>query len=783
MRSDLLWEKIRNSGCRRCGLWRTAQSVCLIGRGPVPCDVMMVGEAPGFREDDVKKPFAGRAGRLLDRILDKVGISRDKIYITNVVHCRPPNNRKPTNEEINSCMYYLNKEIECVKPKKIILLGEVAAHSVLNTKSSIRELRGNFFDLENLGMTAFVTYHPAAALRRPFLVNIITMDFKKSLLEGFNKDKEVVYKDIDKNFNFDILKNGFAFDLETDGLDFVENRILSISFSPKKGYSYFTKDIIKSKIKLLMDDQSIEKQGFNLKFDLKFCLKNGLISESTLPNNKFFCSMIAFNIFDENFLKKDLETVATMFTSMSKWKTDYDFSDEERLRLRNLKDADAHRRLYNVFKKKLENDPSLKIPFKIDMDMMKVLVSAEYNGIKINVKELNVMSVKLEKKIDKLNLLIPINPNSNARITEYFKKLGIKSPKVTDKGSPSWSKDVLEKLSSELTGKKKDIVDNILNFREIFGIKTKFLDNLSKFIDSENKVHPVFNQVKSFENGSKDEQGTFTGRLSCKNPNLQQIPRDRENLPKELNPRRLFIPSHPEGFILSADYNQIEVRMAAHLANDSKLIKFLKGGEDVHRMVASMFYKKNPSEVTQDERKNVKKIVFGVIYMISPKGLAQNLGITISEAETYINRFFSMFPEQEEYILDTESKIITNGEISNIFGRRRRLPGATKLTPEGRTLIRQGVNFTNQSSSVDIVKIAAFRIFSEIIERGLKSRIFASVHDSIDIDGYPGEEDELTKIVKNNMENPNLEEYGVSLRVPLKASVKIGPNWLELNDV
>lgn len=779
-----LWDTVRDANCTRCDLWENAQCVCLVGDGPFPADWMFIGEAPGFREDDIRKPFSGRAGDLLDHIFEGIGVERSEVYISNAVHCRPPENKKPNKKQIESCFYFLEKEIECVKPKKIILMGRVAVIGLLgDSESTIEELRKKTFEYGK--SKVYVTYHPAAALRRPFLTKVIHTDFKKYLFGGVVNDKPVDYSDIKSKEDFKLFKGGFAIDLETEGLNFVKDSTLSMSFSPKARKSYFTANLLKYKpeIKRLMDDPKIHKEAHNLKFDLKFSLSEGFISEESLPRNNFFCSMIAFNVLDENYLQKDLEHVATMLTSMAPWKSDDDFMFPAKLRLRNLKDADAHRRLYNIFSKRLEKE-NLWNAFKIDMDMMKVLVSSEYRGIKIDQRELNDLDYHLIKEIDKLGKNIPVDkPNSNQQLSKYFKSLGIKSYKQTDGGGPSWDKEVLEKLSNSLEGKQKQAISDLLRWKQLFGIKSKFIDNLREFIDHEGIVHPTFNQVKAFDTESGDEEGTFTGRLSCKNPNLQQIPRDREDLSREINPRRLFVPIHRGGFILTGDYNQIEIRMAAHLAKDENLIRLLNRGVDIHRLIAAEVLKKDPKKITNDERKSIKKVVFGILYLISAWGLSSKLGCSEDQAARYIRFFFRAFPAQEDYISDAESYIVINQEIANIFGRKRRLPGATNKSPQGRTMIRQGVNFTNQGSSVDVVKIAMFKIFCDIIEGGYKSRIFANVHDEIALSGYPGEEDKMIKIFKERMKNPGLEEYKVKLLVSLESKIQIGPNWLDTKEV
>lgn len=740
---------------------------------------MLIGEAPGWREEDLRKPFSGKAGKLLDKILASIKLDRETLFISNIVHCRPPDNRTPKMKEIEACRYFLDKEIKYVKPKKIIAMGKSAILGFYGDKDfTIESMRGKIFEYK--GIKVYSTYHPAAALRRPFLTKVIRKDLMNYILGVTNGNgKPVKYKDVTTKSLVD-WPSKVAIDLEWD---IPTGAIRTMAFSPSARESYFIEfpGRYKDPIRDFLENPSYLKIGHNLKSDLKTCLKEGFIREKYLPGNNFFCTMIASNVLDENYFQKDLEHLATMYTSMERWKTDEDFGDIKKLRIRNLKDADAAKRLHNVFSKKIIKE-HLEIPFKIDMDMMKVLVSAEVHGIKIDTKQLNDLDFELTKKIKKMAADIPANPGSNKQLTEYFNSMKIRSPENTEKGAQSWGKDTLLKLSNELEGRRKEAVDAVIQYKKLFGIKSKFLDNLSKFLDSEDMVHPVFNQVKAIGDESGDEEGTVTGRLSCKNPPLQTIPRDREDLPKEINPRRLFIPVEPKGFILTGDYEQIEVRTLAHESGDEALIEYLKKG-DIHRAIASEVLEKSPDKVTKDERKNAKKVTFGIIYLISAYGLALKLGCSKEKAAKYIRNFYKAFPQTEDWQSSAESEIITNQQIANMFGRIRRLPGATNETAIGRSLIRQGVNFPNQGGAVDIAKIAMFKVFCDFIKLGARSRIFANVHDEIAICGYPGEEKDAIKVLRSRMENPGLEEYGVKLKVPLKAKLSIGPNWLEVKEI
>jgi DNA polymerase-1 len=274
------------------------------------------------------------------------------------------------------------------------------------------------------------------------------------------------------------------------------------------------------------------------------------------------------------------------------------------------------------------------------------------------------------------------------------------------------------------------------------------------------KIHTTFNQAL-----------TSTGRLSSSNPNLQNIP-IRTERGKEI--RKAFIPSTPDGLILSADYSQIELRIMAHLSCDAHLISAFKAGIDVHKATAAKIFGIDHTEVTPDQRRIAKTANFGIMYGISSFGLAQRLGVPRNEAKKIIDDYFANFPAISSYIQDTLAAARETGYVETIFGRRRYLPDINSKNATVRSLAeRNAVNAPIQGTSADIIKLAMIGVDKKITEAGLKSKMVLQIHDELVFDAIPEEIEELKKIVVEQMENV------VTLSIPLTVECNYGKNWLE----
>jgi len=274
------------------------------------------------------------------------------------------------------------------------------------------------------------------------------------------------------------------------------------------------------------------------------------------------------------------------------------------------------------------------------------------------------------------------------------------------------------------------------------------------------KLHTTYNQAL-----------TATGRLSSVKPNLQNIP-IRTERGREI--RRAFIPSHPGGVILSADYSQIELRLMAHMSGDPDFIEAFRQGEDIHSATASKIFGVPIGELTKEQRGRAKTANFGIIYGISSFGLSQRLNIPRSESKQLIEDYFKSYPMVKGYMNGMTDKAKRDGYVSTLYGRKRFLPDINSKNPVVRGLAeRNAVNAPIQGSAADIIKVAMVRLFKRVNEEGFKSHMVLQVHDELVFDVFPGEEQRLSKVVKEEMERV------IELSVPLTVECQYGENWLE----
>jgi DNA polymerase-1 len=278
---------------------------------------------------------------------------------------------------------------------------------------------------------------------------------------------------------------------------------------------------------------------------------------------------------------------------------------------------------------------------------------------------------------------------------------------------------------------------------------------------SNGQLHAQFNQT-----------ATQTGRLSSSSPNLQSIPVKGEFSARL---RSAFVSSFKDGFIVCADYSQIELRILAHFSNDEKLKEAFDRKADVHRYTASLLFGKPEAEVTDAERNRAKTVNFGIIYGMSAYGLSKELNVSVIEAENFISDYFNRYPKVKDYIQEVYNQAGKDGYVKTILGRRRYLPDFKSSNQQLKDFAsRQAVNSPIQGSSADLIKLAMVRIYEEFRKNNLKSKLIMQIHDELVFDVVPFELDKLQEIVKRNM------EQSIKLDVPVEVKIKVGKNWGEV---
>ena len=399
--------------------------------------------------------------------------------------------------------------------------------------------------------------------------------------------------------------------------------------------------------------------------------------------------------------------------------------------------------------------------------LMKVLSDMEMEGVKIDLLQLRTFAAGLETMMQSIQERIremadepTLNIMSPKQIgTVLFEKLNI-DPKMKPKSGARNSYPTDEDTLNTLID-RHPIVSEILEYRGIRKLLSTYIEPLPGYVNPRTgKIHTTFNQAL-----------TATGRLSSSKPNLQNIP-IRTERGKEI--RKAFIPSRPDGVIVSADYSQIELRIMAHLSCDTHLISAFRNGQDVHAMTAAKIFGVDLSEVTSDQRRIAKTANFGIMYGISAFGLSQRLHIGRGEAKKIIDDYFANFPAISSFINDAIAAARETGYVETLFGRRRYLPDINSRNATVRLLAeRNAVNAPIQGTSADIIKLAMINVARRLEQEKMTSRMILQIHDELMFDAVRDEVDKLKAIVTEEMENV------IRLSVPLTVECNYGNNWLE----
>ena len=416
--------------------------------------------------------------------------------------------------------------------------------------------------------------------------------------------------------------------------------------------------------------------------------------------------------------------------------------------------------LMELQKNRIEAEGLEKVLYDIELPLVQVMASMEKEGFRTDRAYLEEFGEDLAKAIDELADSIhemageEFNINSPQQLGNIlFEKLELKHGKKTKKGY-STSAEVLEKI-------KKDhpIVPAILEYRTLTKLKSTYIDGLLPLIDSQGRIHAHFQQTV-----------TATGRISCTEPNLQNIP-IRQELGRKL--RKAFVPEE-NCILMGADYSQIELRVLAAISGDETLINAYAQAQDIHRITASQVFHIPFDEVTDLQRRNAKAVNFGIVYGISSFGLSQDLSITRKEAAQYIEKYFETYPGIKKFLDDTVENARKDGYVTTMFGRRRPMPELKSSNFMQRSFgERVAMNAPIQGTAADIIKIAMIHVNERIKKEGLKSRLILQIHDELLIEAEESEVDEVKKILLEEMQG------AAKLSVKLEIDMHTGKNWYE----
>lgn len=519
----------------------------------------------------------------------------------------------------------------------------------------------------------------------------------------------------------------------------------------------------------ILKSETVEKVGINLKFDMVVALN--IAEKLAAP---YYDVAIAhyllqpemshsINRLAEIYLKKILPDYQLPATAKAnKFNPALSLEIEDIAKVACARAA-ACLELKPVFDKKLEEEKMAHLLHDIELPLVEVLADMEHTGVRIDTDALAAYSKALTQRLADIERAcidlagIQFNVGSPAQVGEVlFDKLKIdEKAKKTKTGQYSTTEEVLEKLSG-----KHPIVGKILEFRKIKKLLSTYVNALPELINPHTgKIHTTYNQTV-----------TATGRLSSTNPNLQNIP-IRNDDGREI--RKAFIPDDGHSFF-SADYSQIELRIVANISKDEALVEAFLAGEDIHRATAAKIFHECTEDVTDDQRRKAKTANFGMIYGISAFGLSERLQIPRSEAKQLIEGYFKTFPGVRRFMDQSIEMAKEKGFVTTLFGRRRMLPDITSRNAVVRGYAeRNAINAPIQGTAADIIKIAMNRIYRRFDREGIRSKMLLQVHDELNFDVVPGEEDSVSRIVKEEM------EAAFSGTVPLVADCGSGANWLE----
>ncbi|OFY42273.1 MAG: DNA polymerase I [Bacteroidetes bacterium GWF2_40_14] len=520
--------------------------------------------------------------------------------------------------------------------------------------------------------------------------------------------------------------------------------------------------------KEILSEEKVIKCGYDLKAFINYLRDKGIILKGYLADIELMHYLIMperahkIEILAPAYLDIDLSSGETMVQADLFQVTE---SRQEDKNESLIKESLVLLPLYHKLLSELQESSLLELYNTIEMPLIYVLADMEHEGVKIDRQKLNEYSRTLTSELAEIENSIremadepTLNVSSPKQLgVILYEKLNLAAKaKTTSKKNYSTDEETLSELADS-----HPIIAKILEYRNIKKLLSTYIDPLPYLISpTTGKIHTTYNQSL-----------TSTGRLSSVKPNLQNIP-IRTERGREI--RKAFIPSDPNGCIMSSDYSQIELRLMAHMSEDKDFIEAFRAGKDIHAATASKIFGIPEEQLTKEQRNRAKVANFGIIYGISSFGLSQRLHITRAESKKLIEDYFNSYPQVKEYISDMIEYAKKEGYVKTLYGRKRFLPDISSRNQVVRGLAeRNAVNAPIQGSAADIIKVAMIKVANRLKNDGLKSKMVLQVHDELVFDVVPDEIDILTRVVKEEMESV------IRLSVPLTVECESGSNWLE----
>ncbi|OXE97637.1 DNA polymerase I [Flavobacterium araucananum] len=570
-----------------------------------------------------------------------------------------------------------------------------------------------------------------------------------------------------------------CFDTETTGLDALHAELVGMSFSYEKGKAFYVPfpenqeeaQTLADRFKPFFENESIEKIGQNLKYDLKILSNYGVVVKG-----KLFDTMIAhylinpdmrhnMDILAETYLKYSPKSIETLIGKKGKNQITMRDVALEEIKEYAAEDADITLQLKEIFTTELDKTETKKLFDEIEIPLVSVLADMETEGIRLDVEFLSAMSKEmdveiksLEQKIyetagEKFNLA---SPKQLGDILFDKMKIGGAKQKKTKTGQYATGEEVLTYLAND-----NPIVKEILDWRQMVKLQSTYILALPEQVDKKTlRVHTDYMQTVA-----------ATGRLSSNNPNLQNIPIRTE---RGRQIRKAFVARDENHTLISADYSQIELRIIAALSGEENMIAAFQNGEDIHKATAAKVFDVPLEEVSREQRSNAKTVNFGIIYGVSAFGLSNQTSLSRSESAALIEAYYKTYPRLRSYINEQIEFAREKGYVQTILGRRRYLKDINSANAVVRSAAeRNAVNAPIQGSAADVIKIAMINIHKKLKEENWKSKMLLQVHDELVFDVHNNELEKIQPMIKHEMENAFI------MSVPLDVELGMGKDWLE----
>lgn len=758
---------VPHSRCQACSLGGP-HIIQVDPRGNSAAEIVFIGMAPAAEEERSGLVFQGKAGKILNEALSRVGFNPDNIFLLNAVCCRPPANREPTAEEIRTCReLYLVPQIKAHPRKLLVCLGAHALYSIFPQGNIpvISKKRGIIQASKEFGCSAMGTYHPMAIGYQPGLYSTFISDLQRA--KQFAEDNlnphtwtSVILAEQDSTQFFQELnqQSCVAVDVETDGLIYPKNTtrwptqiLLGASFAWDKDFGiyipllhpYWNSPEIKQRFLDWWIDPSKTKTLQAGKFDA-LVMRRWL---GAFPKGYKYDTCLMYHLLNE-YGELNLESMAMSFVNFPAWKTHFRqnllpplivppvdlfrLASHDALAQYCIGDSIATLLLTQILHDRLKTEQLDKLFSTLIMPMQHFLIEMEWHGILIDAAKLQALDEQLHNDLDSLLASIhqiageSFNPRSHQQLSNLlFTKMGLPSLHTTATGQPSTDKENLEAIRSQ-----HHIIDLILRFRETDVFHNTFVHGCQNAIQTtDNRIHADF-----MINGSE------SGRIICRHPNLQNIPRDR----------KLPFCAPPGYCLIYTDLSQTELRFLAAISNDATMKQDINSG-DFHKQLAATIFGIPTEDVTQKQRFIAKTLLYASLYGQGPQSLSKMLNITVNKAQQFLTALFQRYPQAAAWMSHIRDQIQRGEPLVDFWGRKRRVLEIRSSDQRIKhKALREGINAPVQGGAAWVLNYKLLRLWQPLKDLGCQT--VNIIHDAFLVECPTKHSEQVCQLIQQEIQ-------------------------------